>query len=181
VNGILKYMADSAGKLHLNRKGNPNERERSQLRKVAEYLVKMHMIKEGNTVKITKKQLKSVVKEAMRYDFGSDAGDKAIAAHANKKELKALSFAFTYQVVPEDISYITYQPRKRGGVVTRIDMEDREDQLGNMETSINESEANSYGTTVAKLLDFLAANGARQRRRRPRRKTGAGHSFSYYD
>lgn len=174
-------MADEAGKLHLDRKGNPNEKEHAQLRKVAEYLVKMYMIKERNNVKITKKRLKTIVEQAMRYDYGTDAGDAIVGAHGNKNELKALAAAFTYQVTPEDIPYIVYQPRRRGGVVTRLDMEDREQQLGHMQTDINEELARQCGTTVQNVMDFLDANGASRRKRQPNRKTGAGRSFSYYD
>jgi len=132
-------------------------------------------------MKITETQLRKIVKEQLRYDFGSGQGDAVIAKHSNKAELKALSAAFTYQVTPEDIPYIVYQSRKSGGMVTRLDLEDQDGRLGNMQTSLNEKEANHYKTTVAKVMDFLSTNGGSRKKRAAPRRRGAGHSFSYYD
>lgn len=120
-------------------------------------------------MKITKMQLKKIVNEAMRYDYGSQKGDVTVRTHKNSAELQALAFVFTMQVLPDDVSYIIYQPRKRGGTVTRLDLEDRDQQLGHIAASVNAEEAAKFGTTVQRIQDFLSSNGAELRTRSPKR------------
>jgi hypothetical protein len=129
-------------------------------------------------MKITRKQIRQLVEQSgRRYDFGSDAGDSATALSPNKNELTALSKAFTMQVLPEDIPYIQYQPRTHKGQPW-LKLTDRDSQLGNIVTSLDDEFAAQYGTSVEQVLAVLVSGGASKAKRARRR---VPRSFSYYD
>jgi hypothetical protein len=96
-------------------------------------------------------------------------------------ELSAISDVFTFKVSPDEVEYIVYQPRMKGGKLHRIDMEDGSGgdvMLGNMTTSMDRRDARKAGTTLEKVLQHLEQGGARlQKRRRSARRS----SGSYYD
>jgi S-adenosylmethionine hydrolase len=129
-------------------------------------------------MKITRKQIRQLVEQSgARYDFGTPAGDSVTSLSLNKNELKALSGAITYQVLPEDLKYIQYQTRKSKGQPW-LKLTDRDDHFGNMVTSLDQEFAAQFGTTVEKVLEVLINGGASKAKRARRR---APRSFSYYD
>lgn len=84
---------------------------------------------------------------------------------------KLIGDAFTTShVVPQQVKYIRYQPRKRGGKVVYIEMEDLEQELGHMTTGLGESEIKRAGLTVDDVMGYLEKHGAKLRTRRPPRK-----------
>ena len=119
-------------------------------------------------MKITKKSLKRIVEQGMRYDYGTKKGDTIIGGSPDRDVLKALAFAFTYQVLPDDIPYIVYQPRKKNGKAW-LKLEDRDQQLGSMVTSLSEIDAAQYGVTIADVIRVLDMGGAELRKRSPKR------------
>ena len=109
------------------------------------------------------------------YDKKSKA---ASAAAPNRAERKAIGRAFTFDDVSEDeIAYITFQLRRKGGKVVNINMEDHDSKLGNMTTGMSEEEAKRLGTTLDKIEKVLRDGGAKERKKsKPIR-----HTPSMYD
>ena len=91
----------------------------------------------------------------------------AIASSPNKNELSALGDAFQAAVSDADMEYIVYQPRRRGGQVTALSLEDTDDRLGNMSVSLSASDAGHFGTTLQTVMDVLDKGGAQSRKKRP--------------
>ena len=112
------------------------------------------------------------------YKIYSKKAKAASAAAPNRAERKAICRVFTYDDVSEDeIAYITFQLRRKGGKVVNINMEDHDSRLGNMTTGISEEEAKRYGTTLDKIEKTLRDGGAKERKKRkPVRR-----STPYYD
>jgi len=128
-------------------------------------------------MKITRKQIRHLVEQTRgRYDFGTPAGDSVTALSLNKIELKALSKAFTMQVLPEDIPYIQYKTRTRKGEKW-LELTDFDSRLGNTLASLDEEWAAKFGTSVEQVLSVLINGGATKAKRARR----APRSFSYYD
>jgi len=129
-------------------------------------------------MKITRKQIRQLVEQSgVRYDFGTPAGDNVTALSLNKNELKAISRAITWQVLPEDLKYIQYQTRKHKGQPW-LKLTDTNERFGNIVTSLDQEFAAQFGTTVEKVLEVLINGGASKAKRARRR---APRSFSYYD
>jgi hypothetical protein len=112
------------------------------------------------------------------YKVYSKKAKAASAAAPNRAERKAIGRAFTYDDVSEDeIAYITFQLRRKGGKVVNINMEDHDSRLGNMTTGISEEEALRLGTTLDKIEKTLRDGDAKERKKRKPVK----RSTPYYD
>ena len=112
------------------------------------------------------------------YKAYSKKAAAASAAAPNRAERKAIGRAFTYDDVSEDeIAYITFQLRRKGGKVVNINMEDHDSRLGNMTTGMSSEFAAGYGTTLDKVEKTLRDGGAKERKKRKPVK----RSMPYYD
>ena len=116
-----------------------------------------------------------------RYDFGTPEGDLEIDASEFRGVLKALAGAATYQIRPNDIRELTYQPTRRGGKIVGITIEDHTRELGNFQGYIDERRAQQWGgVSLEEVIQVLDDNGARRRARRPPRRRRPMY-FSPYD
>ena len=115
--------------------------------------------------------------EDLAYEYLSDKGNKAISSSSHRNELMAISDSFMTQVTPDEVKYITYQPRVRKGQLANVNMEDDDGLLGNMSTGMTPDEAKSHGTTLEKVMATLDSLGATKRTRRKPVKM----SLPYYD
>jgi len=102
---------------------------------------------------------------------------KVMNASPDRKVLKVLANAFTTSTLtPEDVTYITYQPRKSGGEIVRIDLFDSDSRLGHMSTSITDRDL-SPGVKMEQVVDALSRLGANLQKRSKRRP----RYNAYYD
>jgi len=74
------------------------------------------------------------------------------------------------------VTYITYQPRKSGGEIVRIDLFDSDSRLGHMSTSITDRDL-SPGVKMEQVVDALSRLGANLQKRSKRRP----RYNAYYD
>lgn len=87
------------------------------------------------------------------------------ATSGDDAALELLTHAFTMTVTLEDIPYIRFKKTPRG-----FALQDVEQQLGNMDTSVSLNDMRSFNVRPEDLESFLASNGARKMtpvRRRP--------------
>ena len=72
-------------------------------------------------------------------------------------------------VLDTDLPYITYQPRRKGGKVVAIMIEDEEGPagfpMGNMSTVLRDDSVRGYGTTLDKIIAVLDNGGANLRKK----------------
>ena len=101
------------------------------------------------------------------YDEQDNRLNTAIVSSPNKNELAALGDAFQAAVGDADVKYIVYQPRKKGGQVTAISLEDISDRLGNMSVTLRASDMKHFSTTLQAVMDVLNKGGAKLRKKRP--------------
>ena len=92
--------------------------------------------------------------------------DQAIALSSNPEELAALADAFHTTVSDANLEYIRYQPRRKGGKIVSLSLEDIDNRLGGMSASLDAKRAESFDTTVQAVVDVLEKGGAELRKRR---------------
>jgi hypothetical protein len=114
------------------------------------------------------------------YDYTSKKGQQALASSPNKAELEAIGGGL-HMVLDTDLPYITYQPRRKGGKIVAIMIEDNEGPngfpMGNMSTVLRDDSVKGYGTTLDKIMAVLDNGGANLRKKRKPVKS----STPYYD
>ena len=114
----------------------------------------------------------------------SKLGEKSRAATTNSpnsKELNAIAGGMG-NVEDRELPYITYQPRRKGGKVVAIMIEDSETPWGTMPFGrasfmIDEQDASQAFTTLDKVMSVLEKGGAKLRKRRKAVKW----DLPYYD
>ena len=114
----------------------------------------------------------------------SDMQDQARSSRAdaspNKNELAAIGGS-AGRLEDRDLEYITYQPRRKGGNIVSIQIEDDEAPwgmpLGNSTFMIDDRDARSNGTTIDKILSVLEQGSATLRKKGKAVK----HTPPYYD
>ena len=90
-----------------------------------------------------------------------ESSDSAHSAAPDVKEREVIGNGLSYDyVLPEDISGITFQVRRRGGTPSNINLED-EDTVGN----ISAQRAGDYGLTLDDIIDVLRDGGAKERKK----------------
>ena len=94
----------------------------------------------------------------------------SIASSPNVKELTAIAGGMG-SVEDRELPYITYQPRRKGGKIVAIMIEDSETPWGTMPFgraafTIGEQEATQEGTTLDKVISVLEKGGAKLRKKR---------------
>ena len=105
----------------------------------------------------------------------------SIASSPNVKELTAIAGGMG-SVEDRELPYITYQPRRKGGKIIAIMVEDSETPWGTMPFGhaafmIDEQDASQNGTTLDKVMSVLEKGGAKLRKRRKAVKW----DLPYYD
>jgi len=101
------------------------------------------------------------------YDQNRAQASQTSASAPDLPEREALAGAFTTTVIlPDEIPSITYQIRRKGGQPNVIQLEDNDDSLGNMATSIDTRWARQHGTTLDKIISVLEKGGAQLRKKR---------------
>jgi hypothetical protein len=102
------------------------------------------------------------------YDETSKRDQQALASSPNKAELEAIGGGLN-MVLDTDLPYITYQPRRKGGKVVAIMIEDEEGPkgfpMGNMSTVLRDDSVRGYGTTLDKIIAVLDNGGATLRKK----------------
>ena len=102
------------------------------------------------------------------YDEILKKGQQALASSPNKAELEAIGGGL-HTVLDTDLPYITYQPRRKGGKVVAIMIEDNEGPkgfpMGNMSTVLRDDSVRGYGTTLDKIIAVLDNGGANLRKK----------------
>ena len=103
------------------------------------------------------------------YDDQYKKDKQALASSPNKAELEAIGGNMNL-VLDKDLPYITYQPRRKGGKIVAIMIEDDEGPqgfpLGNSSFKIDDNWAQQYGTTIDKIISVLDQAGATHRKKR---------------
>jgi len=94
----------------------------------------------------------------------------ATASSPNVKELNAIAGTMG-SVEDRELPYITYQPRRKGGKIVAIMIEDSETPWGTMPLGhsaymIDKQDASQNGTTLDKVISVLEKGGARLRKKR---------------
>jgi 5-formaminoimidazole-4-carboxamide-1-beta-D-ribofuranosyl 5'-monophosphate synthetase len=127
-------------------------------------------------MKITKRQLRRIIRESLLLETG--AAGTALTPDQKKRAHAVIGEAFTLRsILEDDMRYIVFQLRRRGGEVVNINMEDLDGMLGHTTTGISADDARRHGTTLAEIEQALRDGGARERQRaKPSRRT-----FSWYD
>ena len=92
------------------------------------------------------------------------------ASSPNVKELNAIAGTMG-SVEDRELPYITYQPRRKGGKIVAIMIEDSETPWGTMPFGraafmIDEQDASQNGTTLDKVMSVLEKGGAKLRKKR---------------
>jgi len=105
----------------------------------------------------------------------------ATANSPNSKELNAIAGGMG-SVEDRELPYITYQPRRKGGKIVAIMIEDSETPWGTMPFGraafmIDEQDASQAFTTLDKVMSVLEKGGAKLRKRRKAVKW----DLPYYD
>jgi hypothetical protein len=112
-------------------------------------------------------------------DMQDQMRSSRVDASPNKNELAALGKAGVLE--DRDLEYITYQPRRKGGNIAFIQIEDNEAPwgmpLGNSTFMIDDRDARSNGTSIDKILSVLEQGGATLRKKGKSVK----HVSPYYD
>ena len=103
------------------------------------------------------------------YDDTAKKNQQALASSPNKAELEAIGGGL-HMVLDTDLPYITYQPRRKGGKVVAIMIEDDEGPkgfpMGNMSTVLRDDSVRGYGTTLDKIMAVLDGSDAQLRKKR---------------
>ena len=94
----------------------------------------------------------------------------ATASSPNVKELNAIAGTMG-SVEDRELPYITYQPRRKGGKIVAIMIEDSETPWGTMPLGhsaymIDERDASQAGTTLDKVISVLEKGAAKLRKKR---------------
>jgi hypothetical protein len=94
----------------------------------------------------------------------------ATASSPNVKELNAIAGTMG-SVEDRELPYITYQPRRKGGKIVAIMIEDSETPwgtmpLGHSSFTIDDRDASQAGTTLDKVISVLEKGGAKLRKKR---------------
>ena len=115
------------------------------------------------------------------YDDTSSKNQQALASSPDKAELEALGGMGFGMILARDLEYLVYQPRKRGGVIVALDIEDVEGPrgfpVGNAQATVSAEHAARYGTQLMDIMDVLDAGGAKLRKKNKPVK----RSMPYYD
>ena len=102
-------------------------------------------------------------------DMQDQMRSSRVDASPNKNELAALGGSVG-GLEDRDLEYITYQPRRKGGNIVSIQIEDDEAPwgmpLGNSTFMIDDRDARSNGTSIDKILSVLEQGGASLRKKR---------------
>jgi hypothetical protein len=103
------------------------------------------------------------------------------ASSPNVKELNAIAGGMG-SVEDRELPYITYQPRRKGGKIIAIMVEDSEtpwgtQPFGRAAFMIDEQDASQAGTTLDKVMSVLEKGGAKLRKKRKPVKW----NLPYYD
>ena len=113
-------------------------------------------------------------------DMQDQMRSSRVDASPNKNELAALGGSVG-GLEDRDLEYITYQPRRKGGNIVSIQIEDDEAPwgmpLGNSTFMIDDRDARSSGTSIDKILSVLEQGGATLRKKGKSVK----HVSPYYD
>lgn len=117
----------------------------------------------------------NAVHDALGKEYSAIA-DKSVSSSPDAAVLKALAKALSYRVTPDDVKYITIQPRRTGGAVTKISLEHRDPDTGISYSSLLDSDISGTGMTLDDVAAKLVKMGAKSRARRSPIK----HSH-YYD
>ena len=81
------------------------------------------------------------------------------------------------RVTPGEVKYITIQPRRTGGKITKISLEHRDPDSGVSYSSMNDRDLEGTGMTLDDAFEKLVKMGAKSQARRPPMK----RSMPYYD
>lgn len=102
------------------------------------------------------------------YDDTSSKNQKELESSPDKHELKAIGGGLN-MILAKDLEYLVYQPRKRGGVIVALDIEDVEGPqgfpMGNAQTTVSAEQAAQYNTSIMDIMDVLDAGGAKLRKK----------------
>jgi hypothetical protein len=102
------------------------------------------------------------------YDATANKDQQELEASPDKHELKAIGGGLN-MILARDLEYLVYQPRKRGGVIVALDIEDVEGPqgfpMGNAQTTVSAEQAAQYNTSIMDIMDVLDAGGAKLRKK----------------
>jgi len=102
------------------------------------------------------------------YDDTSKKDQKELESSPDKNELKAIGGGLS-MILARDLEFLVYQPRKRGGVIVALDIEDVEGPqgfpMGNAQTTVSAEQAAQYNTSIMDIMDVLDAGGAKLRKK----------------
>ncbi len=118
----------------------------------------------------------NAIHDALGKEY-SAISDKSVSASPDAAVLKALAKALSYRVTPDDVKYFTIQPRRTGGVVTKIGLEHRDPDSGISYSSLLDSDIHGTGMTLDDVAAKLVKMGAKSQVRRPPMK----RAMPYYD
>ena len=121
-------------------------------------------------MRITESQLRRIIRQTINEMVGP-SDDLGAPGSPDSAVLQALESALDLSVMPGDVKSITFQPRRSGGVVTKIDLEYK-----NSYSWLDDRDISGTGMTLDDISAKLAEMGAKSQTRRPPMK----HSH-YYD
>jgi hypothetical protein len=119
-------------------------------------------------MRITESQLRRIIRQTINEMAPAGSADPL---------LTVLSKVLTYEVGPQDVKYITFQPHMSGGVVTKINVTHRDPDMGDTESMILPVDVRDLGMSLDDLAGRLGEMGAKSQVRRPPMK----RAMPYYD
>jgi hypothetical protein len=102
------------------------------------------------------------------YDARMKKDKQELQSSPNRAELEAIG-GNQHMILDKDLEHLTYQPRKKGGKIVAIMIEDNEGPdgfpMGNATFTMDEDWAKQYGTTLDKVINVLDQAGSTHRKK----------------
>lgn len=131
-------------------------------------------------MRITESQLRRIVRQTISEMAGPNDSVGAPGSPSGADEAKVLQVlgdALESDIMPEDVAYITFQPRRSGGSVIKIDLEYKTPDTGISYSWLSNEHVRKIGMTLDQVATALRSMGAKSPARRPPVK----RSMPYYD
>lgn len=124
-------------------------------------------------MRITEGQLRRIIRQEVKALRESVAGDPA-----QDGALRAIERALSISpITPEDVMYMTFQPRRSGGVINSVNLTYKDPDAGSYYADVLPGDVEEGGITFDEFMASVQQMGAKSRARRPARKP----SMPYYD
>lgn len=124
-------------------------------------------------MRITEAQLRRIIRQEVRALRESAAGGTS-----QDGALRAIESALSISpMTPDDVMYMTFQPRRSGGVIKSVNLTYNDPDAGSYYSDILPGDVERAGITFEEFMASVQQMGAKSRARRPARKP----SMPYYD